>query len=71
MNHARARRVIDYAKVHTVRYTFDNVQSICVDGEVIELNELEIRAERNALCLVVPRGATYAPTCEPAPVGAC
>lgn len=71
INQARARRVIDYAKVHTVRYTFDTTQSICVDGEVMELNELEICAEQNALCLVVPHGAAYAPTCELAPVGAC
>ena len=67
----RARRVIDYAKAHTVRYTFDVPQSICVDGEVVETTELEISAERDALCLVVPRGAVYAPACEPAPVGAC
>ncbi len=67
----RARRVIDYVKVHTIRYTFDAPQSICVDGEVVEATELEISAARNALCLIVPRGATYAPACEPTPVGAC
>lgn len=67
----RARRVIDYAKVHTIRYTFAAPQSVCVDGEVIELNELELGAERNALCMIVPRGAAYAPAFEPAPVGAC
>lgn len=67
----RARRVIDYAKVHTIRYTFSAPQSICADGEVVEATELVIRAERDALCLIVPRGAAYRPACEPAPVGAC
>ena len=71
INSPRARQVIDYAKVHTIRYTFDAPQSICVDGEVLEVTALEICAERDALCLIVPRGVAYLPAAEPAPVGAC
>ena len=67
----KARRVIDYVKGHTVRYTFDGMQSICVDGEVIEANELEVSAIRDALCLIVPKGAAYLPATQPMPVGAC
>ncbi len=66
-----ARRVIDYVKCQTVRYTFDGMQSICVDGEVIEAEELEISAAREALCLIVPRGAAYLPAQQPMPVGMC
>lgn len=71
VNNTKARRVIDYVKGHTVHYTFDGVQSICVDGEVVEASELEICAEREALCLVLPKGAAYLPKAEPLPVGAC
>lgn len=70
VNDPKARRVIDYVKGRTVRYTFDGVQSICVDGEVVEAQELEINAVREALCLIVPEGAAYLPAVEPMPVGA-
>ncbi len=66
-----ARRVIDYVKAHTVHYTFDGMQSICVDGEVIEATELQVSVAENALCLIVPKGVVYQPAAQPMPVGAC
>ncbi len=71
VHNPKARRVIDYVKAKNVRYTFDGMQSICVDGEVVEVSELEISAVRDALCLIVPKGAAYLPVIEPVPVGAC
>lgn len=71
IHNPKAKRVIDYVKCHTVRYTFGGMQSICVDGEVIEAQELEISAVRNALCLVVPKGAAYVSAVEPMPAGVC
>ena len=68
---ASARRVIDYVKGRTVRYTFDGMQSICVDGEVIEAAELEVSVAENALSLIVPEGAAYLPAAEPVSVRAC
>lgn len=67
----KARRVIGYVKGETLRYTFDGEQSICVDGEVVEARELEISAAKDALCLIVPKGAAYLPKVEPMPAGAC
>ena len=66
-----ARRIIDYFKAHTVRYTFKSTQSICVDGEVMDVEELEIGAVRDALCLIVPRGAAYQPAVKPMMAGKC
>jgi diacylglycerol kinase family enzyme len=61
--------VIGYVKGETLRYTFDGEQSICVDGEVVEARELEISAAKDALCLIVPKGAAYLPKAEPMPAG--
>ena len=69
MDNAKARRVIGYVRGNTVRYTFDGEQSICVDGEVIQAQELEICAVKEALCLIVPKGAAYLPEIEPMPAG--
>lgn len=69
MDNAKARRVIGYVRGNTVRYTFDGEQSICVDGEVIQAQELEICAVKEALCLIVPKGAAYLPEAEPMPAG--
>lgn len=66
-----ARRVIDYIKCHTVRYTFDAMQSICVDGEIAEVKDLEVRVIRDAVSMIVPDKALYAPTAEQMPVGMC
>lgn len=66
-----ARRVIDYVKSHSVHYYFDGVQSICVDGEITEVTDLEICAVRDALRFVVPRGVTYEPTVQPVAAGSC
>lgn len=66
-----ARRVIDYVKSHSVHYYFDGVQSICVDGEITEVTDLEICAVRDALRFVVPRGVTYEPTVHPVAAGSC
>ena len=66
-----ARRIIDYFKAHTVRYTFKGTQSICVDGEVMDVEELEIGVVRDALCLIVPRGAAYQPAVKPMMAGKC
>lgn len=66
-----ARRIIDYFKAHTVRYTFKGTQSICVDGEVVDVEELEIGVVRDALCLILPRGATYQPAVKPMMAGKC
>ena len=68
---AKARRVIDYVKGSKIHYTFEGLQSICVDGEVVEAQELEISAAQEALCLIVPKGAAYQPEVAPMPVGAC
>ena len=67
----KARRVIDYAKCRKVCYTFDKLQSICVDGEVVEVKDLEICAVQNALRFVLPAGVRYQPGVEAMPVGAC
>lgn len=67
----RARKVIDYVKCHTIRYEFDGVQSICVDGEVTEAQDLCIDVVPAALGLIVPRGATYAPLVQERQVGVC
>lgn len=67
----RARRVIDYAKCSKVRYTFEKMQSICVDGEVIDVQELEISAVKGALHFILPAGVSYQPCVEALPVGAC
>ena len=66
-----ARKVIDYYKCHTISYTFDKPQSICVDGEVAQATSLTVSAERDALRLVVPRGAVYAIESQKMSVGAC
>ncbi|MBQ7379061.1 MAG: hypothetical protein IJW70_05205 [Clostridia bacterium] len=71
VGHPRARGVIDYVKCRTVRYTFDGVQSICVDGEITEVSELTVSAVENALRLIVPRGAKYQPAQEVLPTGVC
>lgn len=71
VHNPKARRVIDYVKGKCIRYTFDGMQSICVDGEVVEAQELEICAVKEALCLIVPEGAGYLPAVEPMPAGAC
>ena len=71
VNDAKARRVIDYAKVQNVRYTFHGVQSICVDGELFDVSELEIGVAKKALCLIVPDGAAYSEAVEPMPLGMC
>lgn len=71
VNSPKARRVIDYAKCHTVRYSFEKPQSICVDGEVTEVNELEICAVKGTLRFVLPAGVSYVPCVEAQPVGAC
>ena len=71
VNDAKARRVIDYAKVQNVRYTFHGVQSICVDGELFDVSELEIGVAEKALCLIVPVGAAYSEAVEPMPLGMC
>lgn len=71
IDNKRAREVIDYIKGHSVCYTFEAPQSICVDGEITEVRELEVSAIRDALRLIVPRGACYAPAAEPLPVGLC
>ncbi len=67
----KARRVIDYVKAQNVRYTFDGVQSICVDGEVFDVSELEIGVAEKELCLIVPKGAVYAQATESMPLGMC
>ena len=66
-----ARRVIDYVKCKSVHYYFDSVQSICVDGEVTEVTDLEICAVPGALRLVVPRGVAYTPAVQPMAAGKC
>lgn len=71
VSNPKARRVIDYVKCHRIKYAFNGMQSVCVDGEVTEAKDLEIDAVRDALCLIVPKGAVYAPAAEPMPVGAC
>lgn len=71
IDHKKARQVIDYAKCHTIRYTFDGTQSICVDGEVTQVDALEVCAVRNALRLIVPCGVKYQPTVNEIPVGIC
>ncbi len=70
IDNKHARKVIDYVKCQSIRYSFEGTQSICVDGEITEVDELEIRAVRNALRLVVPRGVAYHPTEKELPVGA-
>ncbi len=71
LDNPSARRVIDYVKSSSVRYCFDGVQSICVDGEITEVTDLEICAVRDALRLVVPRGAVYSPSVQPVAAGVC
>ncbi|MBQ1232785.1 MAG: hypothetical protein IIX86_04555 [Clostridia bacterium] len=71
VSNPKARRVIDYVKCHRVSYAFNGMQSVCVDGEVTEAKDLEIEAVTDALCLIVPKGASYAPASEPMPVGMC
>ena len=66
-----ARQVIDYYKCHTIQYTFDKPQSICVDGEVAQATVLSVSVERDALRLVVPQGAVYAPAKQTLQIGAC
>lgn len=70
VGHPRAKGVIDYIKCHTVKYFFDGVQSICVDGEICEVTDLEICAVPDALRLILPRGAVYTAQ-EPLPTGVC
>ena len=67
----KAREVIDYVKCHTVHYFFDGVQSICVDGEIVEVTDLEISVVRDALRLIVPSGVSYQPQAQPMPAGTC
>lgn len=71
VGHPRAKRIIDYVKCQQVKYYFDGVQSICVDGEVVDVRELEIGVVRDALQLIVPKGAAYAPVEQARPVGIC
>ncbi len=71
VNDPKARRVIDYVKAQNVRYTFAGVKSICADGEIFDVTELEISAVKEALCLIVPKGAAYAAQAEAMPLGAC
>lgn len=70
VGHPRIKGVIDYVKCKSVKYCFKGVQSICVDGEVVDVREkLEIGVVRDALRLVVPKGAAYQPSEKVRPVG--
>lgn len=60
----KAREVIDYVKCKTIHYTFDALQSICVDGEVTEVGELRVSVVKDALRLIVPRGVSYQPATQ-------
>ena len=71
VHHPKARRVIEYAKCQAVCYSFEKTQSICVDGEVTDVDTLEICAVKNGLRFVVPAGVSYQPTVQIMPVGAC
>lgn len=69
VGHPRARGIIEYVKCHTVQYFFEAPQSICVDGEVAQVKELCVSCVRNALSLVVPKGAAYQPERDALPTG--
>ncbi len=69
IDNKKAREVIDYVKCESILYSFDTPQSICVDGEIDEVNELEIRVARNALRFVLPRGVKYKPAAQVLPAG--
>ena len=69
IDNKKAREVIDYVKCERIRYSFDAPQSICVDGEIDEVDELEISVARNALRFVLPRGVHYKPAAKVLPAG--
>ena len=69
IDNKKAREVIGYVKCERIRYSFDATQSICVDGEIDEVDELEISVARNALRFVLPRGVHYKPEAKVLPAG--
>ena len=69
IDNKKAREVIGYVKCERIRYSFDATQSICVDGEIDEVDELEISVARNALRFVLPRGVHYKPAAKVLPAG--
>jgi diacylglycerol kinase family enzyme len=67
----KADGVIEYVKCRSIKYEFDGVQSICVDGEVEDVTELELSVAKGALRLIVPYGVAYRPAEENSAAGVC
>lgn len=53
----KASAYVEYGRCSRLDLRFNKEQAICVDGEVIFKNEIRFSVERNAIRVVVPRGA--------------
>jgi len=57
MLHKDAAKYFEYYKCSEVKLTFDKPQRVCIDGEIEECETLDISVLRDAVRIVMPKGA--------------
>ena len=57
MLHKDAAKYFEYYKCSEVKLTFDKPQRVCIDGEIEECETLDLSVHRDAVRIVMPKGA--------------
>lgn len=56
----KIKHIIDYCRAKTVDIDFGKLRSVCIDGEIFDVDRLHLEILPRALSIIIPRGARFA-----------
>ena len=52
--------IVEYCRAKTIDLDFGMVRSVCIDGEIFDVDKLHLEIIPNALNIIIPRGSAFA-----------